>query len=160
MAKGWDEGTTAEVRRMASHKIAAELVKLGFKGEIGNEEFFKFFFAIVDTLDQDVIAVGSRARALEMTAPPQSNHTETEPVAKLNDLQQQKMKQYLDEFVDEPDMAQDGRIEYEVFKLKLWTMQLPNNITHAELVKSLTVEQGMTIYGWVKETLDERTPAA
>lgn len=159
MSKGWDEGTTAEVRRMASHKIAAELVKLGFQGEIGNEEFYKFFFAIVDKLDQDVIEVGSRARAAEqMAVPPpkqMSQVTPTEPAELLNDLQQKKMYDYLNQFVVDGLAEKDeetDKIAKGPWKLKLWTMNLPNNISHKDVVKQLTVEQGMEIYGWVKET--------
>lgn len=156
---------SAEIRRMASQKVAVEMIKVGFQGEVGDREFMEFFFNLVDRIDEDVVFAGDRAEASiqrvtnqapkdssPTTVVDTSSTTEISPDVKLNDLQQKKMREFLDEFVDEPDMAQSGRIAYEVFKLKLWTMQLPNNITHRELVKTLTVEQGMMLYGWVKET--------
>jgi hypothetical protein len=57
-------------------------------------------------------------------------------------------------------MAQSGRITFDLFKVKLWTMQLPINLHHKDLVKQLTVEQGMTLYGWVKESTQNTPDAA
>ena len=160
----------AEIRRMASHKTAAELLKImSRKGstekELTEDELWSKFKALAQLLDEDAIEAGQVAidelQEQETVVEANANGSNTDPDIKLNDLQQQKMLQYLNEYVTETTDAsdkQDGaKISQEVFKLKLWTMHLPNVISHKDLVKRITLEQGMTLHGWVKETL-EQTP--
>lgn len=149
---------SAEIRRMASQKVAVEMIKVGFQGEVGNEEFLKFFTYLVDFIDEDVVAAGDRATASVQRVSNRATNgtvasTDVSPDVRLNPDQQKKMLLFLDEFVN------GFQIPLETFKLKLWTMQLPNNISHEDLVKELTVEQGMTLYGWVKEQLNAETAA-
>lgn len=158
----------AEVRRMASQKVAAELVKgFAIKNDKDPRTKEQFFQELVNFLDNDVVLAGQRAidelQEREKLASEQKSNGRAEPQAEnnptklLDDLQQKKMLDFLNKYVVELTSETDeafGMVSKSSFALMLWTLEIKDTVPHSALVKMLTLEQGMRIYGLVNEALN------
>lgn len=162
-----DSRRSAEIRRMASQKVAAELMKI--LPDYGKDDvpMIDQFIKLTDLVDEDVVAAGDRAEAGVRRAPnrstPEQEPEDAQPVrAKaaieattatlLNPKQKQKMLQFLQQFVVSAvaDLKEeDGKLSQAQWKLKLWTMELPDNATHYDLVELLNEDQARDIHEYV-----------
>lgn len=152
-----DPRRSAEIRRMASQKVAAELIKAStyaapsaLAGEHAEEEDRKHFISLVDWIDADVVAAGDRAESAakppNRDAPPPTpqNGSEagSEPATALSGDQSERMTKLL------------GKIDPELLKLKFYEQELPST-TIPEAVAAMTKVQAKNMMPWIKENINE-----
>lgn len=164
---------------MASQKVAVELLKVALDASsfreggtakfLDQQDLWSRFTGLTQLVDEDVVLAGDNAEANIRQAPNRATE-EVKPKAslavvsdKLNTKQQEKMLQFLEQFVVSAvadKKEEKGKVPQPEWKLKLWTMELPDSITHFDLVKRLTVEQGQEIHKYVVEALEPAPDAA
>lgn len=151
----------AEIQRMSTHKVAAELMKILPEYGENNTSLEEQFIGLANWLDQDIADAGQRAiekiqkQDAERVARETTNGHAPADIPldqKLNKAQQAKLLTLLDTNVVETQSVvteEEGKISSQLFKLQLNQMSLPNVIPHADLVKMITLEQGQVLVGWI-----------
>lgn len=152
-----DKRRSAEIRRMASQKVAAELTRYSDYESVAKAR--EDFINTVDWLDADVVSAGDRAET-----PPKASHPPTpastpgngaEAVSgdatgaeKLDERQSLKMEKLLAE------------LDSETLKLKLWDMKIPMRSDGGlskeeairEVIAAMNKYQAKQMVAWMKET--------
>lgn len=142
-----DVRRSAEIRRMASQKVAAELVKGSSYSNV--VEARDAFINTVDWLDADVVAAGDRAESPSKPPDPPSlpsvppNGAEGVSGAgtaseRLTGEQAGRMEVLL------------GGMDPELLKFKLWELKLPQT-TIPDAVEVMTKGQAKKMVAWMRE---------
>jgi len=139
---------SAEIRRMASQKVAAELIKCStFAVGEDLDAGFSHFLDIVDVIDKDVVSAGDRA--LEASKPPDAatppstpQNGSDAPTEAGSDPLGPKAAKTVTELL--------AKVDPELLKLKLWEMKLPST-TIPEAVAAMSKEQAKVMMPWIKE---------
>lgn len=156
-----DVRRSAEIRRMASQKVAAELVKGSTYESV--EDAREKFLETVDWIDEDVVQAGDRAvagvrRVRNQEAPetpPEATEVPTPALTPPNGSQAVSVPagDLTDDQVSRMVMLM-GKVDPELLKLKLWEMELPNT-TIPEAVAAMKVKQGKQMVAWMKEQTEK-----
>lgn len=137
-----DVRRSAEIRRMASQKVAAELIKCStFAVSEPIDTGFSHFLDLVDLIDKDVVEAGDRAedRRAPTPGPTPRNGSEaaSEPATTLSAAARSKLVQLLEE------------IDAVKVEAKLRKMNLP--IFPEDAAKDMTMDQARDIAKWSRE---------